>query len=133
MSRQNVEIVRRAVEAWNRRDDGLWRNFAAPEIEWLPAGPAAVEGSVYRGYDEVASGLDSVWQTWDEVCFEEFEARDLDDVVLWLGHLKLRGATSHVELDQEFGVRFVLRDGLLVTIQAFIGWREALEAMGLRE
>jgi hypothetical protein len=54
-------------------------------------------------------------------------------VVLWLGHLKLRGATSHVELEQEFGVRFVLRDGLLVTIQAFIGWREALEAVGLRE
>ena len=129
MSQEDVERVRSAVEAWNRRDADLWATYAAPEVEWMPAGPAAVEGTVYRGYEEVASGLESVWQTWDEVSFEESEVRDLGEAVLWLGRLKLRGATSGVELDQEFAVRFVLRDRKLVTVQAFLGWQAALEAV----
>lgn len=106
MSQQHVEIVRKAVDAWNRRDADLWADYAAAEVEWTPAGPAAVEGTVYRGYEDVARGLESVWQTWDRVRFEESELRDLDDAVLWLGRLKLRGAASQVELDQEFAVRF---------------------------
>jgi ketosteroid isomerase-like protein len=133
MSQENVEWVRRAVEAWNRRDAELWTAYAAPDVEWLPAGPAAVEGTAYRGYDEVVDGLESVWQTWDVVAFEELEARDLADTVLWLGRLKLRGAASHVELDQEFAVRFVLRDGKLVTVQAFTEWRQGLESVGLSD
>jgi ketosteroid isomerase-like protein len=133
MSQANVESVRSAVDAWNRRDAELWTSYAAPDIEWLPAGPAAVEGTIYHGYEEAVSGLESVWQTWDIVHFEESEVRDLDDAVLWLGRLRLRGAASHVELDQEFAVRFVLRDGKLTTVQAFLGWRQALEAAGLSE
>ena len=131
MSRENVEMSRRAVDAWNRRDPDLWRSYATPDIEWTPAGPAAVEGTVYRGYDEVVAGLESVWQTWDEVFFEESEVRDLGEATLWLGRLKLRGASSHVALDQEFAVRFELRDGKLATIHAFLSQRDAIEAVGL--
>jgi ketosteroid isomerase-like protein len=132
VSQANIERVRSAVEAWNRRDADLWTEHAAPDVEWIPAGPAAVEGTVYRGYDEVVRGLEAVWQTWDVVSFEESEVRALDDEgVLWLGRLKLRGASSHVELDQEFAVRFSLREGKLVTVQAFIGWQRALDAVGL--
>ena len=43
MSQENVEVVRRGVEAWNQHDADLWLSYAAPEIEWMPAGPAAVE------------------------------------------------------------------------------------------
>jgi hypothetical protein len=99
----------------------------------MPAGPASVEGTVYRGYEEVARGLDSMWQTWDEASFEEADVRDLDDAVLWLGRLKLRGAASQVELDQEFALRFALHNGKLARIQSFIGWRRALEAAGLTD
>ncbi|MCW2969170.1 MAG: hypothetical protein JWO23_297 [Solirubrobacterales bacterium] len=133
MSQENVATVRSALEAWNRRDANLWTDYAAPQVEWIPAGPASVEGTVYRGYDEVARGLDSLWQTWDEVSFEEADVRDLDEAVLWLGRLKLRGAASQVELDQEFALRFVLRDGKLARIQSFIGWRQALQAAGLTD
>ena len=132
MSQENVEVTRRAVDAWNRRDPDLWRNYATPDIEWTPAGPAAVEGTVYRGYDEVVAGLESVWETWDEVFFEESEVRELGDGTLWLGRLKLKGATSHVTLDQEFAVRFGLRAGKLATIEAFLSRQEALKAVGLQ-
>jgi ketosteroid isomerase-like protein len=131
MSQEDLELVRRAVDAWNQRDPELWRSYATPDIEWTPAGPAAVEGTVYRGYDEVVAGLESVWQTWDEVFFEESEIRAVEGATLWFGRLKVRGASSHVELDQEFAVRFVLRGSKLASIQAFLSRGDALEASGL--
>ena len=133
MSQENVEIVRSGVAAWNRRDAQLWLTYAAPEIEWVPAGPAAVEQAIYRGYDEVASGLTAVWDTWEVFEFAESEVRDLGDSVLWLGHVKMRGGTSHVELDQQFALHTLLSHGKFIRVQAFLSWREALKAVGLAE
>ncbi len=65
MSQENVEIVREGIEAWNQHDADRWLRNAAPDVEWMPAGPAAVERTVYRGHDEVASGFAAIWQTWD--------------------------------------------------------------------
>jgi ketosteroid isomerase-like protein len=109
----------------------MWLSYAAPEIEWVPAGPAAVERAIYRGYDEVASGFASAWETWDRFEFEESEMRDLGDSVLLLGRVKMRGSISRVELDQEFAVHAVVREGKLVRVQTFLSWQDALEAVGL--
>jgi ketosteroid isomerase-like protein len=131
MSQENVETVRKGIAAWNRRDAQLWLTYAAPQIEWVPAGPAAVESAVYNGYDEVARGLAAVWDTWEVFEFDESEMRDLGDSVLWLGHVKMRGGTSHVEFDQEFALHSLLSDGKFIRVQAFLSWRESLEAVGL--
>jgi hypothetical protein len=131
MSQENLEIMRSGIAAWNRRDAQLWLTYAAPEIEWVPAGPAAVEQAIYKGYDEVARGLAAVWDSWEVFKFAESEVRDLGDWVLWLGHVKMRGGTSHVELDQEFALHSLLGDGKFIRIQAFLSWREAVEAAGL--
>jgi hypothetical protein len=45
----------------------------------------------------------------------------------------MRGGTSHVELDQEFALHSLLSDGRFIRVQAFLSWREALEAVGLQE
>jgi ketosteroid isomerase-like protein len=127
----NVELVRNGVAAWNRRDARLWLTYAAPEIEWVPAGPAAVEQAIYTGYDEVERGLTMVWDTWELFEFSESEVRDLDDSVLWLGHVKLRGGTSHIEFDQEFALYSQLGDGKFIRVHAFRSWREALDAARL--
>jgi ketosteroid isomerase-like protein len=131
MSQTNVELLRKGIDAWNQRDADLWLNYAAPEIEWIPAGPAAVERAVYRGYDEVGSGIEAAWETWDVFEFKESEMRDLGDSVLWLGRVKMRGGTSGVELDQEFAIHSVVRNGKFILIHTFLSWREALEAVGL--
>ena len=133
MSQANVEIVRKAIQAWNRREADLLLSYTAPEIEWMPAGPAAVESAVYRGHDEVASAYAAVWQTWDLFQFEGSQLRDLGDSVLWLGQVKMRGRASQVELDEEFAAHWVVRDGKLIRIQAFLSWQDALEAIGMAE
>ena len=133
MSRANVELLRKGIDALNRRDVDLWLDFAAPEIEWLPAGPAAVEREVYRGYDEMRSGITAAWETWDVFEFQEDQVRDLGDSALWLGRIKMHGSASGVELDQEFAVHGVVRDGKFILIHTFLSWQEALEVVGLRE
>ena len=38
MSRENVEVAKRVVDAYNRRDvDGLFAELATPDFEWWPA------------------------------------------------------------------------------------------------
>jgi hypothetical protein len=133
MSQENVEVVRRVIEAWNQHDENLAVSYMGTNIEWAPAGPAAVERSVYRGHEECSRGFAEVWETWDEFHFKETEVRDLGDSVLWLGRVRARGKTSHVELDQEFAHHAVLLGGKIVQVHAFLTWREALEAVGLSE
>jgi ketosteroid isomerase-like protein len=130
MSQKNVELLRKGIDAWNRREAELWLDYAAPEIEWMPAGPASVERAVYRGYEEVAAGFASTWDTWDLFEFEESEMRDLGDSVLWLGRVKMRGSASHVELDQEFAAHALVRDGKIIRMLTFLSWQEAFEAVG---
>jgi len=128
-----VALLRNGIDAWNQRDTDVWLNYAAPEIEWMPAGPAAVERAVYRGYDEVRSGIEAAWETWDVFELHESEVRDLGDSALWLGRVKMRGSTSGVELDQEFAIHSVVREGKFILIHTFLSWREGREAVGLSE
>ena len=133
MSQENVEMLRKGIAAWNQRDADLWLSYAAPEIEWLPAGPAAVDSTVYRGYEDCARGFAAVWETWAVFQFQEREVRDLGDSVLWLGRVTMHGTASGVELDQEFAFHGVLSNGKFTRVQAFLSWQQALKAVGLAE
>jgi ketosteroid isomerase-like protein len=133
MSEENVELLRNGIDAWNRREVDIWLDYAAPDIEWLPAGPAAVESAIYRGHDEVRGGITAAWKTWDVFELHEDHVRDAGDSTVWLGRVKMRGGTSGVELDQEFAIHSVVRDGKFVLIHTFLSWREALDAVGLAE
>ena len=133
MSQENVEIVRQVVQAFNRRDLAAMTQRFDPEIEWEPVGPAAVERPIYRGLDAVSSGFAAAWEAWEVFQVEESQLRELEDSVVWLGRAQLRGGTSHVELDQEFAILFVMGGDKVVRIRGFLGWQEALEAAGLSE
>ena len=133
MSEENVEVARQLIQAFNRRDLAAMTQRFDPQIEWKPGGPAAVERAVYRGRDEVSSGFAATWETWELFHMEESEVRDLGDSILWLGRAQMRGGASHAELDQEFAVHLLVRDGKIVRVQGFLTWHEALEAAGLRE
>jgi ketosteroid isomerase-like protein len=133
MPETNLETVRRLIEAWNQRDEELAASFLATDIEWAPAGPAAVERVVYRGREECSKGFTSVWETWEEFRFEESQTRDLGESVLWLGHVHMKGGSSQIELDQEFANLFLLRDRLVTRATAFLDWAEGMEAAGIEE
>ena len=131
MSQENLEATRQLIEAFNRRELAAMTSRFAAEIEWTPGGPAAVESALYRGRDEVSAGFLATWQAWEVFSLEEQEVRDLADSVLWLGRAQLRGGASHVELDQEFAIRFLMDRGKITRIEGFRTLQAALEAAGL--
>jgi ketosteroid isomerase-like protein len=133
MSEEKVEVVRQLVQAFNRRDLAAMTPVFDPGIEWKPGGPAAVERDVYRGREQISNGFVATWETWEMFHLEQSEVRDLGDSIVWLGRSQMRGGASHVELNQEFAVHFLVRDGKVVRMEGFLDWEEALEAAGLRE
>jgi len=61
MSQENVEVVRAAWEAWERRDMEALFGFYDPEIIWDQTGYQAGElAAVYRGHD----GLRRFFREW---------------------------------------------------------------------
>ena len=133
MSAENVGIVRKLVEAFNRRDLPAMTELFAADVEWEPGGPAAIERSLYRGRDEVAAGFAATWKDYELFEIEESEVRDPGDSVVLLGRARMRGDASQVEFDQVFAIHFVIAAGRISRFQGFLSWQAALEAAGLRE
>ena len=70
MSQENAEVVRRNVEAWNRRDLKAWlATFRSDaEIDWSRArGPFM---GVYRGHRELEVFWNEFWSTFEDVQVE---------------------------------------------------------------
>ena len=132
MSQENVEIVRRGVEAWNRRDSTMWLSLGAPEIEWLPAGPAAVEQASIAAMTRCALGSRPCGETWDVLSSTSSRSADLGDPS-WLGQSAMRGnpaASSSTRSSRSHpGER---RPGRPLA-KRFSRWQEALKAVGLEE
>jgi ketosteroid isomerase-like protein len=133
MSQENVEIVRRNLEAFERRDFDLALEGWDPGGEWIPAMAGAVEGEVYRGRLALRRYFDELFESFSEVRLEDRELRDLDDRVLALYRLRVRGQDSGVAIDQPGGTVYKLRDRMIVHGHSYLSRQQALEAAGLWE
>jgi ketosteroid isomerase-like protein len=136
MSQANVEIVRRALEAWQRDDFDTWLSACDPDIEWHPGLERLVEGteSTYRGHE----GMRRFWRAYrTELENFEVEAQELrdagDDRVVILGKFRWRGVTSGIESESPMGLVMTLRGGKVIQSFDYFSHQEALQAVGLTE
>ena len=69
MSQENVEIVRRVSDAYNRRDVGAMLDELHPEIEWHPWLQIQFGGgaTVYRGHQGVRKGIRELEEAFSEI------------------------------------------------------------------
>ena len=127
MSQENVELVRRIYDAWDREESA--RDFIADDIEYV--NPSyAVEPGTRRGRQSFRVVLDT---------YSDFEARVerlIDtggDEVVVLARYTGSGRVSGVPVEGEHGYVWTVQDGLAVRFQWFQSHREALKAAGLSE
>lgn len=133
MSQEDVEIVRRGVDAFNRRDlDGL-AELMTPECEWFPAMPGIVAGESYRGRAGLETYFADIGDAWEGLRIVPEESRDLRASVLVLGRLEGKGRGSGVTVDTPMGLIVDLRNGKVSLVRAFLDQGEALRAAGLAE
>ena len=136
MSRENVELARRFLDAWNRRDLETIRALSDPALEFVNS-PTAVEPGTRRGFDECTAVLRAQWEILLDGRQEIDRAYDRGDEVIVLGRLSRRMPDSEARIADRVLNSFTVRDGRFTRFQV-LGFgaaevQDALEAAGLSE
>jgi ketosteroid isomerase-like protein len=127
VSQENVELVRRIYDAWDREESA--RDFISADVEYV--NPSyAVEPGVRRG----RASFMVVRETYEDFSLQIERFVDAgDDEVLVLARYTASGPGSGVPLEGEHGHVWTVRDGVAVRFRWFNSHREAIEAAGLEE
>jgi ketosteroid isomerase-like protein len=133
MSRQNVDVVRRMLWAFNDGDVEAIVAACDPAVEWEEQSIPGVE-PLYRGHDGVRR-----W--WAETFGEELGSiegrlegvKDADDTVIASVRFEGEGRSSGVRVPMLVHIVGTFRGGKLVRRRVFLTLAEALEAVGPRE
>jgi ketosteroid isomerase-like protein len=137
MSQENVELARRAFEAFNRTyaegTPDLFE-FLDPDVEWVPI-MAILEGTTYQSHEGVRRWIEDVKRDWTAFEPRPEEFRDLgEDRVLVLGSWRARGRGGDALVDiRQAAWLLQFRKGKVLRLQTFTERNKALEAAGLSE
>jgi ketosteroid isomerase-like protein len=133
MSRENVEVVERAFEAFDRGDfDAV---LALCDEDIVISQPRELPGAppILHGHAGVLESFELWPEQWDDFRLEILDMRDLGSHVLVSARTFGRGKQSGIEVEARFTFVFTLRNGKLSEWQLFLREEEALEAVGLRK
>jgi ketosteroid isomerase-like protein len=133
MSQENVEIVRRGMEAFNQNDFEGWFAIASTEIKLYPRPEEPGVLTVYEGWDGVMEYLVNWYSQWEDYEGEPVEFLDAGDQVLVVMRERGRLERDRLEVEQEFSHSFKLREGSVVEWRMYDSHEQALEAVGLSE
>jgi ketosteroid isomerase-like protein len=135
MSQENVEIVRRLFDAFNRQDANAMRDLWTVDAEWRPAyiGGGLLEGAAFRGHVGVIEFVQLQSETWESVIAEPVEMRDLGEQVMAEVRLSAVGRVSGIPVERITWNVFLLHDGKAATGTVYRRKEEALNAVELAE
>jgi ketosteroid isomerase-like protein len=131
MSRENVDVIRAAYDAWNAGDTDALRDFHHPDViarygaSWPEPGP-------FVGRDAVVRQIEELRQTWEaseaEVISDFIDAGDrVVAEFVWHG-------TGHgPAFEFEGAAVYTMRNGKIFEVEYLGTLAEALEAVGLSE
>ena len=132
-SRERVELVESAFDAWNRGDIDGFADHVAEDVAWLevsgrPEGSADTER---YGRDRMRESLRSLFDAWESYHLEAERIHDLGDRVVVIARETARGRASGLEVDGRWGYVLTVADGLIVRVEAYRDADHALEVAGL--
>jgi ketosteroid isomerase-like protein len=126
---EDIETVRRGLDALSRRDLEALVAEADPEVEFHPL--LSVWQRNYRGHDGVRQWWSDVADQWEEFAAEIVDWRDLGDGALlvntqWRG----RGKQGSIEVAGPGALVVRFRDGRALTVDVYHDESFALAAEG---
>ncbi len=137
MSEENVEIIRRAWEQWQRggeTPDAIPVELYADDVEWDISGYPTVDlPSRGSGRDKLLDLFGTYFSGWTSYQGEVTEFIDAGENVVGVLHEKTRIGDSGDFVERDLFLVWTLRDGLVVKYRAFETREQALQAAGLRE
>jgi ketosteroid isomerase-like protein len=134
MSQESVELVRRMVEATNKRDADAFVANLSPDVEWEDTLFWTEGPTTYRGREGVRGWLDEIQGPWESLHLEAEEVTDASDGRLFVGFgLTTRGRESGAETKLRFWTVIWVADGKVTKRRSFHERAKALEAAGLED
>jgi ketosteroid isomerase-like protein len=133
VSRENVEILRRANAAFNRGDVDEALSHYDPDVVWRDLAHPPDSSEYVRGIP----ALREIWEGWKasgtlKANVEEYI--DADDAVVCVTSWSLLGAGSGLVIDTTYAEVYEFEEGIVV--RATVGYptrRAALKAVGIEE
>ena len=134
MSQENVELVRRVYELWNRGDLHAAVEMLDQHVVWnayvhLP------DSRPRHGVPEVQQWAGEFAEAWGEIQVQIKRLEEVgDDLVLALVRMTGRGRGSGAAVESGVdGHVWTVRDRKVAAVRMYQGTEDALEAVGLRE
>jgi ketosteroid isomerase-like protein len=133
MSEENVEMVRKHIEAWAAKDAAGAASFFDPHVV-LDSSRTIEIDSVAYGPEAVAEHFRRYAGTFENYRWETQRLTDLGSgAVLAVATETGRGKGSGISVDRSVAMVYTVIDGKIVRMTSFRTEHEALEAAGLRE
>ena len=133
MSQENVDMMRRAYEAYNRGDIDEGLSDYALDCRYTAAGTIPDRTGVFHGREGYKEFIGWLRSEFDDAQAEIDELIDANDTVFLGATLRGRGRQSGAEAKFTFWQVWTIENGKFARGQGFATRDEALEAVGLRE
>ena len=132
MSQENVEIVRRSLEAFARRDVEALRSLNDPgmELDWSES--KGWLAGIYRGFDEALRFYEGYFQAFEATVIEPDRFIETGESVVVPNVVQQRGRDG-IEVSARGTFVFTLRDHRIIRIRLYQETDDALKAVGLEE
>ena len=131
MADEDVEVVRRAYEAYSSGDFAAAGSAYSEDTVW-DVTRFRPDAEVHSGLDEVAKYLGSWRATWTEHAFSLEKAVDAGNRVVAVVRESGRGRSSGARVTIRYGQVITVRDGKIVETVVYREPSEAFQAAGLR-
>jgi ketosteroid isomerase-like protein len=133
VSERNVELARRALEAFHARDIEAFITCLDPSVEYHSV-MTVPGGAVYHGHDGVRRYFGDFRDAWgDEFRVEPEAFFDLGEHTLMFYLLRGRGQQSGAEVAMPGAQVCRWRQGLMVYGKAYVRREDALRDLGVSE
>ena len=133
MSQENVELTRKVLDAFTRRDLGAYLALTDPQIEFTPYEVGVQGGSPYRGHENVRRWWEETFSVIPDVRPEVYEVRDSGEMTFVRGLSWWSGREQRRTFTRDLLIAAQWRQAKLTRWHTFETEAEALEAAGFSE
>jgi ketosteroid isomerase-like protein len=130
VSEENVDLAKRCIDAYNRRDIDLMRTLDAPDLELDFSASLGLEAGVYRGFDACLRLWTSYFDAFAEIDIKPANYLDAGDSVVIPNTSRNRGRDG-IEVFARSTFVFTFSAGQLTRICVYQEEEQALKAVGL--
>jgi ketosteroid isomerase-like protein len=125
----DLEVVRRAVDAYNRRDLHALTSLTTDDFEFVPYLTTLIEKTTYHGHKGWVKYFQEADAAWKSLHVRLEEARQLGAGLMYgSGEVAGEGRASGLEIRIPLFWVVAIRDGRLSRVQAFDSEADALAA-----